>query len=165
MSIELGRFHQAIASKLSCKRQISIVILLEGLDRARDPGILLQAVAALVPAGGLLFLTALMSSGFELLVLDTGCMYLFPPDKAHCLSLSMIEALLKQNSFEILESSTPGVLDCDSVLRHIRSGAEVALSPFERAMLMGSDERRRSFQDFLQFSQLSSFGRFVARRL
>lgn len=143
----------------------AIAILLEGLDRSRDPVALVRAIAGELAEGGLLFLTALLASGFELLVLDEACVYVFPPDKAHCLSLTAIETLLKQAGFELLESSTPGVLDCDSVARHLKSGVPVPLSRFEQAVLSGSDEDRGSFQQFLQLARLSSFGRFVARRV
>jgi hypothetical protein len=143
---------------------VGVAVLLEGLDRARDPARLLEAVAALLPPGGLVFLTALMASGFEVRVLGPQCRYLFPPDKAHCFSLQAIEGLLEHAGFEVLESSTPGVLDCDSVLQHVKSGIDVARSSFEEAILAADEEVRRAFQEFLQFARLSSFGRFVGRR-
>jgi hypothetical protein len=155
---------EAFARRLGLTDAPTTVILLEGLDRSHHPRKLLEALAALVPQNGLLFLTALLSSGFEMRILQGASLYLFPPDKAHCLSSKGIEEALKSLKFDVLEASTPGVLDCDSILQHRQAGVSFSLSSFEQAVLESPEETRHAFQTFLQQAGLSSFGRFVVRR-
>jgi hypothetical protein len=70
--------------------------------------------------------------------------------------------LLTQAGFELLEVSTPGVLDVEIVRAHVERDGDVLLSRFERELL-GSDERtHRAFQTFLQQNGMSSFARIVA---
>lgn len=144
---------------------VDVAILPECLDRAHDPVAFLRAVAGRLTDGGLLFITALVSSGFDMTVLGLRNLYLFPPDRANCFSLKGLETLLSLEGLKLVEVSTPGVLDVEIVRAHLRHDpALVPLSPFERQLLAGDGDAHAAFQSFLQQRGMSSFARIVARK-
>jgi len=139
-------------------------VLLESLDRVDDPEALLRGVARRLERGGLLFVTALVASGFDMATLGVQNRYLYPPDRVNCFSLRGLEHLIRRAGFVPLEVSTPGVLDVGIVRAHLKHEPLIPLSPFERQIVEASDETREAFQTFLQQQGLSSFARIVARR-
>jgi len=143
---------------------VEAAILLESLDRVDDPVALLRAVSARLVDGGLIFVTALVASGFDMALLGRRSFYLYPPDRANCFSRRGLEALLTQAGFTLLEVSTPGVLDVEIVEAHLRRDPELALSAFERELLTAPSDTRRAFQRFLQQQGMSSFARIVGRK-
>jgi len=146
-------------------RVVDVAILLECLDRADDPLALIRGVGGHLTDGGLVFVTALVSSGFDMTVLGLHNRYLFPPDRTNCFSLKGLETLLSMEGFTLVEVSTPGVLDVEIVRAHLsQDPAAVPLSAFERQLLAGDGEVHAAFQAFLQQRCLSSFARIVARK-
>lgn len=143
---------------------MEVAILLESLDRADDPVALLRAVAGCLVDGGLVFLTALVSSGFDMAVLGSRNLYLFPPDRTNCFSLRGVEALVSGAGFTLVEVSTPGVLDVEIVQAHLRYDPSLPLSAFERQLLAADSDAHAAFQSFLQQRGMSSFARIVARK-
>jgi hypothetical protein len=141
-----------------------VAVMLESLDRVSDPLALLRAVGRRLAGGGLLFVTALVASGFDVAVLGLDNLYLYPPDRANCFSRRGLEQMLERAGFALLEVSTPGVLDVEVVKAHVRHGVALALGAFERQLLAGDEETRNAFQSFLQQQGLSSFARIVARK-
>ncbi|HBH97054.1 MAG TPA: hypothetical protein DDX89_04595 [Candidatus Omnitrophica bacterium] len=139
-------------------------VLLESLDRVDDPEALLRGVAHRLEDGGLLFVTALVASGFDLAVLGVQNRYLYPPDRANCFSVRGLEALIRRMGFVPLEVSTPGVLDVSVVHAHLAHEPSIPLSSFERQLMEADEEVRAAFQTFLQQQGFSSFARIVARR-
>ncbi len=139
-------------------------ILLESLDRAHNPAGLLAAVNKRLRGPGLVFITALVASGFDMLVLGNRNKYLYPPDRANCFSLDGLERLLLRMGFKLVELSTPGVLDVEIVTAHRSLLPDLELSGFEQRLLTASAETLGAFQSFLQQNRLSSFARIVARK-
>ena len=144
--------------------EVQAVLLFESLDRVDDPEALLGAVAGRMAKGGLLFVTGLVASGFDLAVLGLRNLYLYPPDRANCFTLEGLRRLLDRFGFEPVEVSTPGVLDVQIIEEHRRLNPELELSSFERQLLSADPEARAAFQSFLQEWGLSSFARVVARK-
>lgn len=140
-------------------------VLLESLDRSGDPAALLQAAARSLKNGGMLFLTALVASGFDATLLGKENAYLVPPDRANFFSLKDLKTLVSRAGFQLLEVSTPGVLDVEVVKSHWARDPNLPLSAFERSLLTADAEIRQAFQDFLQQSNLSSFARIVGQKL
>lgn len=138
-----------------------IAILLESLDRVDAPEILLEEVSKSLKKAGLLFVTALVSSGFDMTVLGSQNAYLYPPDRVNCFSLDGLKKLIRNAGFRLIEVSTPGVLDVEIVKAHLRQNSSIELSHFERQILSGSPESQSAFQGFLQQSGFSSFARVV----
>ena len=143
---------------------VGAAVCLEALDRAHDPEALLRAAAARLADGGLVFVTALVASGFDMAVLGLKNLYLYPPDRANCFSLEGLTRLLRRVGLTPLEVSTPGVLDVEIVRAHAVADPSLALSPFERRLLEAGAETHEAFQTFLQQRGLSSFARLVTRK-
>lgn len=143
---------------------VDVAVLLESLDRVDDPTALLRAVAQRLASGGLVFVTALVCSGFDMTVLGLRNLYLYPPDRANCFSLRGLERLLKESGFTLLEVSTPGVLDLEIVQAHLRHDPSIPLSTFERELLAAQAETHAAFQEFLQQHKMSSFARIVGKK-
>ena len=138
-------------------------VLLESLDRSTDPAKILGEVALRVRTGGLIFVTALVASGFDIVCLGLRNMYLHPPDRTNCFSMEGLKQLLERTGYSPVEISTPGVLDVEIVNAH-RGLDDVTLSSFEKQLLDSDQETREAFQTFLQQNRMSSFARIVARR-
>jgi hypothetical protein len=143
---------------------VQVAVLLESLDRVHDPAGLLRGVAGRLEEGGLLFVTSLVSSGFDLSVLGLKNLYLYPPDRTNCFSLEGLRRLVKRSSlFDLVEVSTPGVLDVQIIRAHLQRDPSLPLSAFERQLIEMNDEGLEALQAFLQQRRLSSFARIVAR--
>ncbi|PIQ84438.1 MAG: hypothetical protein COV75_02165 [Candidatus Omnitrophica bacterium CG11_big_fil_rev_8_21_14_0_20_63_9] len=139
-------------------------VLLESLDRVSDPAGLVRGVAAHLEEGGLLFVTALVSSGLDFSILGLNSLYLFPPDRTNCFSLQGLRRLLQRSGFDLVEESTPGALDVQIVREHLQRDPALPRSVFERQLLEMNDEGQAALQAFLQQWGLSSFARIVAKR-
>lgn len=140
------------------------IVMLESLDRVDDPRGLLKGASNRLADGGLLFVTALVASGFDLQVLGLKSRYLYPPDRTNCFSLKGLRRLIESEGFKLLEVSTPGVLDVEIVQAHLQADPTLALSRFERQIAESDAETRAEFQSFLQRRGLSSFARVVAKK-
>lgn len=146
------------------RERVEAAVLFESLDRVDDPVALLAAVRERVVAGGLIFVTALVSTGFDVAVLGLRNMYLYPPDRTNCFSLQGLEGLLRHAGFTLLEVSTPGVLDVEIVQTHLRHDPSLSLSGFERQLLGADRQTLEAFQAFLQQNRMSSFARIIGRK-
>ena len=143
---------------------VGAAVLFESLDRVEDPARLLRAVSNRLVPGGLIFVTALICSGFDIAVLGLRNLYLYPPDRTNCFSLSGLEALLRGAGFALLEVRTPGVLDVEIVQTHLRANPGLPLSDFERRLLAADHETQQAFQTFLQQHRMSSFARIIGKK-
>ncbi|MDP2599190.1 MAG: hypothetical protein Q8P84_00450, partial [Deltaproteobacteria bacterium] len=143
-------------------KNVDAAILLESLDRVSHPDLLLKNVYESLNKGGIVFVTALVSSGFDMTILGRENAYLYPPDRANCFSLDGLHGMLSKAGFKLLEVSTPGVLDVDVVATHFNHGVLAPLSTFEKNVMEAGSEIKMAFQKFLQQSNMSSFARLVA---
>ncbi len=144
---------------------VQAAVMLESLDRVDDPERLLAEVTRWLCKEGLLFVTGLVCSGFDLALLGLRNRYLYPPDRANCFTLQGMKLFLERFGLALVEVSTPGVLDVQIVEEHCRLEPGLGLSPFERQLMASDPEARAAFQSFLQQWGLSSFARMVARKL
>lgn len=142
-----------------------VITAFETFDRAADlPALVRAAHRALVP-GGLLFTTAPSISGFELQVLWDRARTVTPPDKINLLSIRGFKALFA-DGWEILELSTPGMFDVETVRRAVEADPAAAWPRFVRTLVTETDEQQRiEFQEYLQRARLTSFARLLVRRL
>lgn len=154
----------ALAHGAAQENSAEAIVMLESLDRVDDPAGLLRGASTQLVSGGLLFVTALVASGFDVEVLRLKNQYLYPPDRTNCFSLGGLQRLLESQGFKLLEVSTPGVLDVEIVQAHLRADPTAAVSRFERGIAEADPETRSEFQTFLQRRGLSSFARVVARK-
>ena len=143
---------------------VEAAVLLESLDRVDEPVALMTNVVQRLVPGGLVFVTALVASGFDIATLGLRNLYVYPPDRTNCFSLRDLTSLLTQSGLTLLEVSTPGVLDVDIVRAHVARDPSIRLSGFERRILEADAQTQAAFQRFLQQQQLSSFTRIVGRK-
>jgi len=141
------------------------ILLFDVLGRSADFDKLFSTVAENLKPGGLCFGTTLLSTGFDVMVLGKHSNLIYPPDRFRMPSFEGIEALVKKYPLEIVEFSTPGVLDVQNVSKALDSGITFGNSWMEYAFTKRrSPEMEASFQEFLQTNRLSSHGRFALRK-
>ena len=159
------RFVDAAFTDSGIEAHLDALTLFEVIDHTADvKGLVEQAWKALRP-GGLLFLTAIVSSGFDIQLLWDRLDSLFPPDRLNACSVKGLRGLLEGAGFECLEVSTPGILDVTNVKEVADGDASLELSRFERYLIQpGAAHQLRTLQDFLQAGLLSSYCRMVLRR-
>lgn len=153
-----------VLGRAAASEPMQAAVLLESLDHVNDPQALLEAVKSRIAKDGLLFVTALVASGFDMVVLGFENLYFCPPDRANCFTLAGLKTFVEKAGFELIEASTPGILDVEIVQAHIAQKVAVALSPFERQIMTSGPEAKQAFQSFLQKSGMSSFARIVAKK-
>jgi hypothetical protein len=144
---------------------LDTAFLFEALDRSPDPTVLLDRVKHALRPGGLCFITCLLSSGFEVQMLSTESDLFVPPERMNLFSFEGMLDLVKQTGgLDVLEFSTPGVLDIPNVMKRLD---RIENSTFFNYILTLRQDPVliESFQDFLQLNRLGTFGRLVLRKL
>jgi hypothetical protein len=145
--------------------QADVVSIFEVADRTSDVDALFGKINQLLKKDGLCFLTAILSSGFDLLVLWDKAENLYPPDRLNVFSVEGLKTLAARHGFEILEFSTPGILDVELVVREVQQDGKIKLPRFFRYLLEARDEETKLlFQEFLQAALLSSYGRVLLKK-
>lgn len=158
------QFSMPISPLEAIPDSLDAVFLFEAIDRSPVPSDLLASVKGALKSGGLCFITCLLASGFEVQVLGEDADVFVPPERMNLLSYEGMGALIEQaGGFDLLEFSTPGVLDITNVTGKLDRIANAAFFKYifskrEDAGLV------RSFQDFLQLNRLGTFGRLVLRK-
>jgi SAM-dependent methyltransferase len=140
------------------------VFLFEALDRAPNPVELITEVHTSLNPGGLCFITCLLSSGFEIQILGQKSEIFVPPERMNLFSYEgMIALIEKVGGFEVLEFSTPGVLDIPNVVSKLEKIDDV---PFISYIFnqRKNEELDYSFHEFLQLNRLGTFGRLVLKK-
>ena len=143
---------------------VDCVFLFEALDRSTNPAELLQNVLKSLKPGGLCFITCILSSGFEVQLLGQESEIFVPPERMNLFSFEgMTDLVENANGFDLLEFSTPGVLDISNVVKHLET---LSNSEFFKYIFKDREDHEilNSFQDFLQMNRLGTFGRLVLRK-
>lgn len=141
------------------------VIALEFLDRTVSPASLFDAAWAALRPGGLFFVTGPCASGFDAQVLGDAWPTLVPPDRLTVPSIEGLKALAGRRGWRLLELSTPGMFDVETVQAAIQASPTTAWPEFIRYLVDQRDEGTHyAFQEFLQAHRLSSFARLLLQR-
>jgi hypothetical protein len=144
---------------------IDAMTAFETFDRAADPPALVRAAHGALRSGGLLFATAPSVSGFELQVLWERAATVAPPEKINLFSIRGFKALFS-DGWELLELSTPGMFDVESVRRAVAADPSAPWPRFVRSLVLDTDDQQRlEFQECLQRARLASFARLLVRRV
>lgn len=142
-----------------------VVTAFEAFDRTADLPALVAAIRRTLKPGGLLCVTAPSVSGFELQALWDRAQSIVPPDKINLLSIRGFMTLFA-DGWEILELSTPGMFDVETVRRAIQADPTADWPRSVRALVMESDDQRRmELQEYLQRARQASFARLLVRRV
>jgi SAM-dependent methyltransferase len=145
--------------------QVDVVTAFDAVDRAADVLAFVSTIRDVLRPGGCLFLTAPTSSGFEVQLLRERSRTVLPPDKLNLLSVEALRALFAPPDWELVELSTPGVLDVELVRRAVTEAPDHPWPSFVRYIMQRrGEDALRELQLFLQRYRLTSFARIVARR-
>ena len=116
--------------------------------------------------GGLCFITTISITGFDLQVLWDNSKSILPLDRINVFSQKGLKILFERHGFEMLEYSTPGVLDFDIVEDEFKKNPNLDIPRFVKTMLERNDEQlKQDFQTFLQVNRLSSFVRILLKKI
>lgn len=140
-----------------------IALAFDVIQRCVEPDQLLKKMFQSLSPGGLLLLTCRSGSGYDILTLAEESESIFPLDHVCLPSPQGMSMMLKQAGFEILELTTPGLLDVQLVSR--ANNRIPRRQYFQRYMTSLDDELvMERFQAFLQQNNLSSHLRVVVRK-
>jgi SAM-dependent methyltransferase len=141
-----------------------LVTLLNVVEYAADPAALIASAYEVLQPGGRLALTTRSGSGFDIQVLWERA-NVFPMDHINLPSVDGMKHMLRAAKFELVELSTPGLLDVQIVQRAREEHADVPLPRFLEYFFSRSDELGpERLQAFLQDNRLSSHMRVVAKK-
>jgi hypothetical protein len=142
---------------------VDIICLIDVIQREIEPYTLLERVAHKLRPGGVLIVSCRTGSGFDILSLRDNSENVFPLDHIFLPSPAGMEFLLEKAGFEILELTTPGLMD----MKYIQNAAEKLKKDqyfLRYIMKMGDALLLERMQGFLQRNNLSSHLRCVAKR-
>ena len=149
----------------SLEEKVDVVTIFEVVNHMADVDMLFDKIHGMLKDNGLCFMSVILISGFDLQILWDKSENLFPPDRLNVFSVEGLYSLFDRHGFECLEFSTPGILDVEIVANAIKKDPKIKVPRFVRYLLQSRSEPvRRSFQEFLQEGQLSSYGRILIRR-
>ena len=146
--------------------ETDVIIAMDILNRAADPGKLVGNFAKILPPGGLIFGTATVASGFELQTLWDRSPTVIPPDKLNLPTVTGLQKMFAEPNWEILELSTPGMFDVELVRQELERNGGASWPRVVRALVERTDPSGRiALVELLQSLRLTSFARFVFRKL
>ena len=139
-----------------------VILYMNQLQHEVNPIATLQELRKDLKDDGVLILNTRLGSGFDILTLKGSMDSVFPYEHIMLPSSKGLELILEQAGFELLEITTPGTRDMESVLRNKERIEESNF--FVKYLLRTADEvTLADFQQFLQKSGLSSFAQVVAK--
>lgn len=155
------------AASSSGKADLDAVFLLQAPSSAFQPKDLFTWAASQLRKGGFAFLTPLLSTGLDVEVGGAALPGLIPPDHLNLFSFEGLKGLAERSGFQVVEFSTPGVLDA----KHLEwMASEPSLRERMPAFLRYWMKNRpgegllQDLQEFLQKHRLSSLGRVALRK-
>ena len=153
-------------SDVNPTEKVDVITLFEVLDHTSDVETLFQKIYGMLKKGGLCFLTSILCSGFDIQILWDKAQNLFPPDRLNVFSVEGLEALFLRHGFKCLEFSTPGVLDVEIVSNALENNLSSDIPKFVKYLIENRDSNvKRDFQEFLEASLLSSYGRILLQKI
>lgn len=157
---ELGKNNFIITEEFEIEKY-SVITAFEVFDRFYDPREVLRMIKDNLETEGLLFISTTSASGLDFQFLGQKSKSLIPPIHLNIFSVEGIIKLLKDFDFEILELSTPGFLDLQTLEKQQH---EIELPKFISDMINNRDNHiKKTFQEFLQRALLSSHMRILAK--
>lgn len=139
-----------------------VILYMNQLQHETNPAATLKSLKDNLKEDGILVLNTRLGSGFDILTLKGGMDSIFPYEHIMLPSRKGLEKILDDADLELLEITTPGTRDMESVLRN-KDRIEDA-NFFVKYLLKTADKAVLSdFQQFLQKSGLSSFAQVVAK--
>jgi SAM-dependent methyltransferase len=141
-----------------------VVTCFEVLEHVSDPAALFTDLASLTRPGGLVIVSGLCGSGFDIVTLGALSKPVSPPHHLTFLSIAGVEKLLKRCLLDVIDICTPGELDVD-IVRNValKNPAVLEDQNLRHLILEADDVARKDFQESLKQSRNSSHMWIVAR--
>jgi 2-polyprenyl-3-methyl-5-hydroxy-6-metoxy-1,4-benzoquinol methylase len=136
----------------------------EVLEHVFSPLEFLNAAGRILRPGGILMLTTLTVSGFDVQVLWEHSKSIYPPHHINLLSTRGMRELIARSGLQLVDLSTPGELDVDIVRNIQRENPDIQLPRFIASIIDAPVEVRTRFQNFLKENELSSHIRIMVSR-
>ncbi len=143
-----------------------VLVAIDVLDRIQDIKAFFAELENVISSEGIFFATCPVSSGFEIQSLWDRSPSVIPPDKLNLPSVQgLIDLFSLSSKWEILELSTPGMFDVESVRQEMKKHSDVEWPRSLHALLDNINNQGAGlFTEYLQSQRLSSFARLVIRR-
>ncbi len=146
------------------KGRFDLLTVFELIEHLFDPGLFLDHARNLLKPNALLYLTTLNVYGFDIQTLWGKSKSVVPPHHLNFFNPTSIKYLLEKIGFEIIEISTPGILDWDIVEGMIKN-ENVDMGRFWNLLANEENEKcKREFQNWISRNSLSSHMRVVAKK-
>lgn len=144
-------------------KNTQVTLLFDVIQRLPRPQELLARVFKGLKPGGILLLTCRSGSGFDVLTLAGESESIFPLDHICLPSPQGMSLLLQGAGFDILELTTPGLLDVQLVRQ---ASDRIPRNQYFQLYMtsLGNDVMFERLQGFLQQNNLSSHLRVVAKK-
>ncbi|MDR1531587.1 MAG: hypothetical protein LBS62_05285 [Clostridiales bacterium] len=155
--------YTAVSDLVQANTEAEIVLFLTQIQYETNPIQAFEKIYSLIKPNGLLFLSARVGSGFDVLTLKGATDTIYPFEHTTLPSIKGLQISLEKTGFELLEITSPGNLDIRYVMENIEKLPDDNL--FLKYLSKNSDESiLTEFQRFIQKSNLSSHARLVARK-
>lgn len=136
-----------------------VIVSFELIEHIFDPENFLAKCYQALKRGGCFYLTTPNINGYDLLILEKESDNIGGPGHLNYFTPKSLSFLLKKVGFEVLEISTPGLLDVDIVYNKMCSGKKEVvdkIDKFNSYLLDQEEDVKNNFQRFLQKNRLSS---------
>lgn len=146
--------------------ETDVLVAIDVLERIESIAQWLEEAAKKVKAGGLVFATCPVSSGFEIQSLWERSPSVIPPDKLNLPSVNALISLVSRlDGWTIRELSTPGMFDVQ-VVKKTMTQYDSATWPRSLHALMDNItvQGAEQFTEYLQSQRLCSFARIVLQK-
>jgi SAM-dependent methyltransferase len=145
--------------------QADLVASFEVIEHVARVDDYLRDMARLMLPTGILVVSGLCGSGFDIACLQAASNAVAPPHHLNFLDRNAIGPLLLRCGLELVSFLTPGQLDVDIVRNKLREVPDAVQDRFVRDLALSADDGlRAAFQRFLADYGLSSHMWLVARR-
>ncbi|MFQ5715311.1 MAG: class I SAM-dependent methyltransferase [Candidatus Scalinduaceae bacterium] len=142
-----------------------LLTIFELSEHLFEPISFFKKAYSLLKPEGCLFLTTLNGKGFDITLLWEKSKSIAPPQHLNFFNPTSIKYLLERVGFEIVEISTPGMLDWDIVEGMIKNEGVKQGRFWDLLAEEGSEKCKRELQGWISKNNLSSHMRVVARKL
>lgn len=142
----------------------NLLISYELFEHLHEPQVFIKKIYELLKPGGYFLMTTLNGLGFDIQLLWEKSKSISPPHHINFFNPQSISLLLQQNGFDIIQVSTPGVLDWDITEGMMRNEG-VRLERFWHLLSEKADEScKQGLQQWITNANLSSHMRVLARK-
>jgi SAM-dependent methyltransferase len=141
-----------------------ILFAFELFEHILNPALFLKNVYEKLKPGGYFFMTTLNGEGFDIATLWDKSKSVFPPHHLNFFNIDSACLLFKNSGFDIINTSTPGVLDWDIVEGMFKQESVEIPRFFKLLANKGTDKAKNDFQNWLSSSNMSSHMRIIVKK-